>query len=105
MDPRLSLLQRLATLTAEQIEAAKRLDGPMLAELGIQRADLNFELQCSVEEPVAEDQHDALLAAARHLKSLESRLATIAQTVTDALDAALPSTASVVTYGPKGRIG
>jgi len=105
MDRRLPLIQRLATLTAEQIEAAKRLDGPTLADLGILRADLNFELQCAVQEPVAEEEHDALLAATRNLKSLEKRLATIAQTVTEALDAALPPRGSVVTYGPKGRIG
>ena len=44
-----------------------------------------------------------LLLLAQGLKRLEERLANIAQAVTKALDAAMPST-SVVTYGRTGRI-
>lgn len=103
MDRRLELLERLSRLTTEQIEAAKRLDGPTLAELGLKRADLSFELRCAMNEPTDEALKDQLLEAARGLKRLEERLANIAQAVTKALDAAMPST-SVVTYGRTGRI-
>ena len=101
---KLDLVRRLEALTTEQIEAAKRLDGPMLAELGLQRADLNFELKCAMQDTVSTAERLELIDAARRLKSLEARLATIAQTVADALAAAMPQTSKVVTYGRTGRV-
>ena len=101
---KLELVRRLEALTTEQIEAAKRLDGPRLAELGQLRADLNFELKCAMEDAVPVNERLVLIDAARRLKSLEARLAAVAQTVSDALDAALPQKSKVVTYGRTGRV-
>jgi len=103
MDRRLQLLERLSRLTTDQIEAAKRLDGPTLAELGLKRADLSFELRCAMSDPTDDSLKAQLLEAAHGLKRLEDRLANIAQAVTNALDVAIPSS-TVVTYGRTGRI-
>ena len=103
-DSRMDLLKKLIVLTTKQIEAAKRLDGPTLAELGLERADLSFELRCAMDEPASPEVRARLVADARKLKRLEARLSTIAQTVTSALDRAMPPK-NVVTYGRSGRVG
>lgn len=102
-DDRLRLLRELLTLTRDQIEAARNLDGARLAELNTIRADRSFELQVALQDGVDEDVRDEIAADAAILRMLEIRLERIAGSVVDILDNARPSPRAR-TYGRRGRM-
>lgn len=98
-----ALIDALSELTLAQLDAAKKLDGATLTELNARRADLNFELQLALQAEISPEQRPALAAKARFLAGLERRLHAVANTVVEALDAAIPRRAPP-TYGRTGRV-
>ncbi len=105
VDPRIDLLRRLTEVTQAQVLAARSMNIAELDRLNADHADLLFELQVALQDPVPQEVgvRDELQARAEELSQARDRLRTLTGTVVSVFDRVLPSRPPP-TYGPKGRL-
>ena len=99
-----SLVQELAEITEQQVQAARTLDGPRVQDLDRRRADQLFELQLALQDgPVEPDNREHLRESLARLRAAEERLERIARTVLAALSGLRPAD-PVQTYARTGSM-
>ncbi len=113
----LALVEDLASLTEQQVAAARTLEGPVLQALDRKRSDALFELQVLLESRDSRDRdsrrpdgandnsglEEAFRDAVLRLRSAEDRLVRVSRTVLGVL-AGLRPAEPAPTYGRSGQI-
>jgi hypothetical protein len=94
-----ALLERLITLTEQQLEAARKLDGARVGELAVRRADLLFELQVAMGDTPPR----SLQERAQVLVDLEERVNRVLELVVGTLRP-ISDGPEVPIYGPSGQL-
>lgn len=99
----LGRLDELRSLTRDQLECARRLDGTHLANLNFRRQELMFDLQLLIDEslPVPIEHLQQVRDTCAEISQLEERLAIVSRAVLDIIGVA----SDADTYDQMGRVG